>query len=151
MKQGFRRMIRVLEAILLLVLTVVVAASAVTAWSATGERDALEGQALRGHMLASGALVVVLPVVAVWFLRRAVGGRGLSMLGRIGYWTLVAAGWAVIASVYVCMLPVTASDRMAGWIELHAVAGYLLCGGLVALLLGVRWRRPAAAVRSDRR
>lgn len=127
---------------LLLALVVVTTITAITALPALGDHDAVRGDALRTHMLASGVLAVGLPILAIWFLGRGVGGSGFSVVGRVGYWTLLTTGWLTIASVYFCMVPVASTEQMDELIELHGYTGWAMCAATALLLLGLRRRSP---------
>ena len=125
-----------LDRLLTIALVIVVGSAAATALPAVTDGDVLRGRLLRAHMVAGGALVIGLPIVALWFLRRAVGGGAFHALGCFGYWTVMASGWVTIASVYVCMVPVASTDQMHELVELHGAAGWAMSVAVLALLAG---------------
>lgn len=102
----------------------------------------LQGNALLLHMFASGAMVVVLPLLAfsaVWpnISRFKSGG-----LQRLGFWLLMLTGLATIATVFVCMLPIPSTEQMRELMRAHGYAGFAMLPALLLLIAGAaRWRR----------
>lgn len=92
----------------------------------------LGGATLRFHMMASGAVVTMLPVYAVVrLLQRNRGAQG-SMLEISVFRALLVMGVATIATMFVCMLPIASTDTMHELVELHGWFGFVLAA-LVAL------------------
>ncbi len=126
--------------LLLVVLAVVIVLSATAAaWLAGGR---LQGSMLRLHMMASGVLVITLPLFALSSLWRNISRVDSGGLQKLGFWSLVVTGLATIATVFACMLPIPSTDQMHSLILLHGYAGFAMVPALALLLLGTsRWRR----------
>lgn len=97
--------------------------------------EAIHGKRLLAHMTASGAVVVGLPLFAVFVFARG------PQRGAAWTWIAVTLGTATIASMFVCMLPLlgTASQRTA--IGLHGWLGWFFAA---TLLVGFALRVRAA-------
>ncbi|MDG2221320.1 MAG: hypothetical protein P8L85_08075 [Rubripirellula sp.] len=128
---------RLLLLALMLVVLALVATSVATLWG-----TALSGSTLMLHMTAGGALVVGMPLVAVWFLRRGVSRQMASAMLRCGYWLTVLAATVTIVTVFLCMLPLPSTEQMNDLMELHGYAGFAMVPAVALFLL--------AAVRSRR-
>jgi hypothetical protein len=102
----------------------------------------LEGPMLLLHMMASGALVIVLPLFALFCLGRSISRFKSGGLQRLGYWSLVITGLLTIVTVFVCMLPLPSTETMHELIAIHGYAGFAMVPAVVLLVLGAsRWRR----------
>lgn len=102
----------------------------------------LGGNMLMLHMMASGAMVFGLPVLAIYFLPRYISGRESNSMQRTGYWLLIFTGLIAIATMFACMLPIPSTDQMHKLITLHGYAGFATVPAVALLLLGAwRWRR----------
>ncbi|WP_153557360.1 hypothetical protein [Roseimaritima sediminicola] len=136
-------MFRILNALLLIALVLIVAVLAITAVPALGDGH-LGGQMLMAHMAVSGALVLLLPVFAVWSLVRYLDPGRSTRLARWGFWTVVLTGVATIGTVFVCMLPVLGTDAMHAMIHWHGLAGWTMLPATALLVLGSFKKRGAA-------
>lgn len=102
----------------------------------------LEGPMLLLHMMASGALVIVLPIFGLYFLTRSIDRFKSGGLQRLGFWSLLITGLLTIVTVFVCMLPIPSTETMHELIEVHGYAGFAMVPAVVVLVLGAsRWRR----------
>jgi hypothetical protein len=104
----------------------------------------LGGAALRFHMMASGAVVVLLPVYAIarLLLRRQPASESALEMGA--FRTLLIFGVATIATMFLCMLPVASTDVMHDLVELHGWAGFAMAAA-IALVVYATWARRKAA------
>ena len=140
-------MTRWIDRLLIVALICVVAVLVATSLPSLGG-DTLAGSTLMTHMLASGALVVGLPIAAMILLRHAVPGRRRSLTYRFGYIATLAAGLVTIATVFVCMLPVASTDQMHSLMSAHGWAGYLMVPAIALLAIGLRVTQSASHPRS---
>lgn len=102
----------------------------------------LGGPMLLLHMMASGALVFVLPVFAIYYLSRSISSLHSGGLERLGFWTLLVSGLMTIATMFICMMPIPATQTMQQLVELHGYAGFAMVPAVALLVLGAsRWRR----------
>lgn len=131
---------RWIDRILLIALAVVVAILAGTAVPVLGGGH-LGGNWLFAHMAASGALVFLLPVIAIAGLWRYLDDEAVGSWQRWGFWAVVLSGFLTIATVFVCMLPLPSTSEMETLIFWHSYAGWAMVLATIALLLGIR-RRP---------
>lgn len=92
----------------------------------------LLGYRLLVHMMASGAVVVGLPVYAVlrWTQWRSVPSPSLPQV--VTFWALVLTGFLTIASMFACMLPTTSTPWMITLIDFHGWIGSTMA--IVAIL-----------------
>ena len=79
----------------------------------------LEGEKLLMHMMASGGLVVVLPLFALSQLSRSTNRLRSGGLQRCGFWLLIASGLVSIATMFLCMLPIASTEQMHQLVMLH--------------------------------
>ncbi|WP_182867503.1 hypothetical protein [Stieleria mannarensis] len=133
-----------IDRILLVALVMVVAVLVFTSWPAAMDEQTLDGQALLAHMMASGVLVMGLPVFALFFLRYLPAKRTTSWLQILGYLATVAAGLVAIATVFLCMLPVPSTHQMHSLMSIHGWAGFMMIPAIVVLLIGTRATRSAS-------
>lgn len=102
----------------------------------------LGGLMLLLHMMASGALVIVLPLFSLYFLSRSISRLKSGGLQRLGFWSLLVAGLVTIATVFLCMLPVPSTETMHQLIAVHSYAGFAMVPAVAVFVLGAsRWRR----------
>ena len=102
----------------------------------------LQGSLLLLHMMASGVLVVTLPLFALSYVWPNISSFKSGALQRLGFWLLILTGLTTIATVFLCMLPIPSSDEMRALIRVHSYAGFAMVPALALLLWGaVRWRR----------
>ncbi|MAP07306.1 MAG: hypothetical protein CMM00_00265 [Rhodopirellula sp.] len=94
----------------------------------------LGGATLRFHMMASGAVVVLLPVYAIarLLMRRLPATESVMEMGA--FRTLLIFGIATIATMFVCMLPVASTDTMHELVELHGWAGLAMAAAIAAVV-----------------
>ena len=102
----------------------------------------MEGQWLLLHMFASGALVVSLPLLALFMVWPNLSRFKSGGLQRLGFWSLMLTGLATIATVFLCMLPIPSTDQMHELMRWHGYAGFGMLPALLVLVWGTtRWRR----------
>jgi hypothetical protein len=102
----------------------------------------LGGTMLLLHMMASGAMVIALPLFALYYLPRCISQLTSDSLQRLGYWLLIFTGLVTIATMFACMLPIPSTNQMHQLIQLHGYAGFAMVPAVALLLSGVwRWRR----------
>ena len=133
--------------ILLAALILVVVALTVTSLPSLGGQ-ALLGQALLAHMMASGFLVIGLPIFAIAFLRHFSARQPTSGLQNWGVLATIATGWLAIVTVFLCMLPIPSTHQMHVLMSAHGWAGFAMIPAIIVLLLGVRSTRSASHPRS---
>lgn len=122
-------------------IAVIITVLAVTALPALSG-DHLEGSMLLVHMMASGALVVALPLFALYCLRQCLSRWTSHSAQRFGYWLLVFFGLITTATIFACMLPLPSTEQMKQLMQWHGYAGFAMVPAVALLLLGVwRWRR----------
>jgi len=130
-----------IERIFLIAITAIIAVLTLTALPVLQEGH-LGGALLLLHMMASGALVIVLPLFALIYIGRSISRFNSGGLQRLGFWSLVVTGLLTIATVFACMLPVPSTDQMHQLIQLHRYAGFAMVPAVALLLVGTsRWRR----------
>ena len=130
-----------LDRIIWLLLLLAIVALTVTALPAV-MIGSLGGVALLLHMMASGALVFVLPVYALLFLNRILSRDRSIAMQRFGFWGLMISGVVTIGSIFVCMLPIPSTEVMHDLILTHRYAGFVMVPAVVFLAIGTsRWRR----------
>ena len=136
-----------IDRFLILALIIVVAVLTVTSLPSLGG-ETLDGQTLLAHMMASGFLVIGLPIFAIVFLRYFSTGQRTSALQRLGYLGTVLAGLLTIVTVFLCMLPIPSTHEMHSLMALHGWAGFAMIPAIVLLLVGLRITRSASHPRS---
>lgn len=102
----------------------------------------LEGLPLLVHMMASGALVIGLPLLALWQVGNSISQHRSGAMQRWGFWLLMLTGVITIASIFACMLPVPPTEQMHALLDVHGYAGFAMVPALALLFAGTsRWRR----------
>ena len=109
----------------------------------------LEGTRLKNHMLASGVLVVALPLMAILGLPGVINTGASVGIQRFGFWLLIAAGLVTIATMFLCMLPIPSTDQMHQLIEIHGYAGFATVPAVLLLIAGMVRSRHIQATRSS--
>ena len=79
----------------------------------------LEGKLLLIHMFASGALVIGLPLLALWQVGRSISRHKSGSMQRWGFWLLMLTGVITIASIFACMLPLPPTEQMRDLLDVH--------------------------------
>ncbi|MEO9595809.1 hypothetical protein [Rhodopirellula bahusiensis] len=122
-------MLSLIRNVSLLVLVIATGALVATALPALWGGH-LGGATLRFHMMASGAVVALLPVYAVTrlLMRRQPVAESAFELGA--FRTLLIFGIATIATMFVCMLPVASTETMHELVELHGWAGFAMAAAI---------------------
>jgi heme/copper-type cytochrome/quinol oxidase subunit 2 len=128
---------------LILVVLVLAGTAAPTPWDAH-----LGGTRLMLHMGASGGLVVGMPIVAMWFLRRNLKPQESTRSQRWGYWLCVLTGTATITTVFFCMLPYPSTDQMHVLMGAHGYAGFAMVPAVTLFALGIVRQRRIQSTRS---
>ncbi len=121
-----------------LVLVLVLLGSTVP-WMISGH---LQGSTLLLHMFASGALVIVLPLLTISYMWQNISRFKSGGLQRLGFWLLVMTGLTTIATVFICMFPIASTPQMHQLMRIHGYAGFAMVPALALLVVGaLRWRR----------
>ncbi len=123
---------------IIVVCTIVLAATALPALLG----DHLEGKTLILHMMASGGVVTLLPILAILLLGQAIGVQGSNALLQVGFWTTIVTGLLSIASIFGCMMPITSTATIHTLVLIHGYTGFAMVPAVTLLLFGmIRWRR----------
>ncbi|MDA8743819.1 hypothetical protein N9N28_04210 [Rubripirellula amarantea] len=117
-------------------LLVIIALLTITAIPVIGGGH-LEGRWLLAHMMASGAMVFVLPAFGITGLVRAVRSERFPKIRRAAFWIILVAGFFTIATVFLCMLPLPSTDQMHQLIFWHAFAGFVTTASAILFTLGL--------------
>jgi hypothetical protein len=133
--------------ILLIAIVAFVAVLAFTGLSFFTDQH-LEGSMLKVHMMASGALVVALPVFAICYLARSIDKSRSGGLQRFGYWLLIVSGLVAILTMFLCMLPYPSTEQMRQLVEIHGYAGFAMVPALLLLIAGMASTRRIHSTRS---
>lgn len=140
-------MSRWIDRLLLIALCLVVTVLTVTALPSLSGAT-LGGGWLLVHMMASGALVIGMPLFALAFLRHFFGGTSLAPSQQLGYLTTLATGLLTIATVFLCMLPIPSTNQMHELMKVHGWAGFAMVPAVLLLLAGVKATRSASHLHS---
>jgi hypothetical protein len=101
------------------------------------------------HLMAAGAFVVLIALLAVTWCVPARFGRGVdcrpdaheagrfNALTKLTYWLMLLAGLATAAPMLLSMLPLLDTDLMRDMLNLHRYAGLLLVIATVLHVYGV--------------
>ncbi|KLU01792.1 putative transmembrane region and signal peptide protein [Rhodopirellula islandica] len=137
-------MLSLIRNVSLLVLVIATAALVATALP-TLWGGHLGGATLRFHMMASGAVVVLLPVYAITrlWMRRQPASESAFEMGA--FRTLLIFGVATIATMFVCMLPIASTDVMHDLVELHGWAGFAMAAAIALVVYATFWRENTAS------
>ncbi|MEM0925308.1 MAG: hypothetical protein AAGJ83_04660 [Planctomycetota bacterium] len=135
-----------IDRFVLVALIVVIVVLTVTSVSAFGG-EPLAGDQLLGHMMASGVLVVGLPVFAIAFLRHFPKPESSWTL-RVGVMLTIATGLGSMATVFLCMLPIPSTDEMHLLIGVHRWVGLGMIPAAGLVIVGVSLKRSASRPRS---
>ena len=99
---------------------------------------------LLAHMMASGVIVVLLPVygwlrLVDWLAEpRPTAGESLA------FWSMMLFGFLTIATMFVCMTPMASTASMRELIDLHGwVGGVLALSLVVHAWHAIRGRKPS--------
>lgn len=118
---------------LLILVVAVLTATAIP--SLAGEH--LHGNRLLVHMMASGGLVIGLPILSLVLLGRMLSpGPDTSLGFRLGWLASVATGLVTMASVFACMLPIASTETMHQLVSVHGYAGFAMVPATVLLAAG---------------
>lgn len=118
---------RLTLAALMIAIAVLAGTSLPTWWG-----DHLGGYRLLIHMMASGVVVLGLPIYAVLRWTDWRSPPTPSRASVISFWALVVSGFLTIASMYACMLPSTSTPWMITLIDFHGWIGSTMA--IVAIL-----------------
>ncbi|MEM6473463.1 MAG: hypothetical protein AAF802_28145 [Planctomycetota bacterium] len=135
-----------IDRFLLLSLLVIVVILTITSVSALGG-EPLGGNELLAHMMASGVLVVGLPVFAIAAIRH-LPKKDTSTTQGIGVLLTITTGLLSIVTVFLCMLPIASTDQMHTLIKAHRWAGLSMIPSVAILMLGMTFTRSASRPRS---
>ena len=130
-----------IDRILLVFLSVIVIAATATAAMGLFSGDHLGGVILLAHTFAGGAMVVVVPMFALFWVFRCGSSITSGAIERLGFWCLIVSGLVTIATIFACMLPVPSTHQMEQLVEIHGYAGFAMVPALLLLIIGAaRWR-----------
>ena len=101
----------------------------------------LHGLGLIGHMMASGVMVGLLPVVAgtYWWRRHA---PAASTVAQSLFAATIVAGWVTIATMFLVMMPIASTGGMHKIVRVHGWVGYSAAGLVIALAV-LGWKSTA--------
>ena len=140
-------MTNILHTIFLIAILLVVLLLAATAIpSLRGEP--LGGPVLLIHMMASGALVMALPLYAILFVWRHLDPIASAAMQRTGFWLVLLTGLVTTGTVFACMLPIASTDTMHKLIVWHGYAGFAMVPAVALLIWGVSRTRRIKSIRS---
>ena len=119
---------------------------AATAFYGMLAHGVLEGWLLMLHMMGSGMLTFLLPVLAVlWGKSCTFGPNGepgaaamFSPLAKALYWVILASGVIAALTMFVSMLPIFGTDGLRTLLDIHRYTG-LLVAVATALHLYLVW------------
>lgn len=101
--------------------------------------EPLHGNVLLAHMIASGAMVALLPLV-IWFYPRR--SKGLSKFSAFLFAAFGLVSWLTIATMFIGMLPLASTPLLAILITWHGWLGYGSVGlAILLLFFGFRSQR----------
>ncbi|TWU42003.1 hypothetical protein [Novipirellula artificiosorum] len=134
-------MIKLIERLCLVGLIASVVILTLTALPSLGGSH-LGGNVLLVHMMSSGVLVFVLPMIAVLWLARGRAIGPARTVETVGFWAMILMGLVTIASVFIIMLPITSTETMHQLVNVHRYAGFATVPAVVLFVAGVlRYRR----------
>jgi hypothetical protein len=130
-----------------------VALLGVTAFFAVLRYGVLDGWLLFVHMFGAGALVAVLPLLAITFAEanrfgNASGYGGTETaavrffwLPKLMFWLLLVSGLAVSLTMLISMLPVYGTDGMNNLLDVHRYSGLVAVVAMILSVYGVVLQR----------
>jgi hypothetical protein len=125
-----------------------------TAFYAVLRYGVLEGWLLFVHMFGAGALVAVLPLLAITWCRTSSFGCSVgtgeddevmqfTWLPKAAFWVLLAAGFAVSGTMLLSMLPLFGTDGLHVLLDIHRYSGLVVVVALILHAYGVLLQRLA--------
>jgi hypothetical protein len=130
-----------------------VAVLGTTAFVAMIRFGVLDGWFLFVHMFGAGALVAVLPLLAVTWSEAnqfcvepvadgaVAGAPQFFWLPKVMFWALLVGGFFVSATMLLSMLPLFGSDGLHNLLDVHRYSGLLAVVAMVLHLYGVSLQR----------
>lgn len=103
------------------------------------------GFRLLAHTMASGVLVVGLPVYSILWWTEWLSKPNASRANVITFWALVFTGFLTIASMFACMLPTTSTPWMITLIDFHGWIGSTMAIVAILHVLTCRPRKTVTA------
>lgn len=128
---------KTIDRIMLAALTIVVAVLVATSLPTLSGHH-LSGTTLRIHMMASGALVIGLPIFAVYWILRCINPSSSGFVQRTGYWFVLTTGLLSIATAFACMLPIASTAQMKQLMLWHGYIGFTMVPAIILILIGAR-------------
>jgi hypothetical protein len=132
---------------------------AITAFYSVLKLDAMEGWFLFVHMVGSGGLVALLPLLAITWAeanrfgsgkrgapvqQSAEAGRGVSdtdsrfpWISKVAFWIILASGLVTVMTMLLSMLPRFGTDGLHALLDIHRYSGLLLVVATMFHLYGV--------------
>ena len=113
----------------------------------------LDGWFLYVHMFGAGALVAVLPLLAVTWSEAnqfcvepaadgmVAGGQQFFWLPKVMFWALLVGGFFVSGTMLLSMLPLFGSDALHKLLDVHRYSGLLAVVAMVLHVYGVSLQR----------
>lgn len=98
----------------------------------------LGGYRLLIHMMASGVIVVALPLYAILRWSDWLKTVPRSAAEPIAFWSMIVFGFLTIASMFACMMPIASTATMRELIDLHGWLGSVMAVTVIANLLMYR-------------
>jgi cytochrome bd-type quinol oxidase subunit 2 len=95
----------------------------------------LHGRWLLVHMMASGALVFLLPVFGFLGLARLVRTKAWTRIRAAAFWLALLCGFLTIGTMFVGMMPIASTEQMHSLITGHGIIGYGLSVSIVLFLM----------------
>lgn len=136
---------------------------AVTAFFSVLRFGAMEGWFLFVHMVGSGTLVALLPLLAITWSESSRFGRGKNStrgrksadagtetsahaprflwLSKLAFWIILASGLVTVLTMLLSMLPLFDTEGLHGLLDIHRYSGLLLVVATMFHLYGVLLRR----------
>ena len=106
----------------------------------------LHGLGLIAHMMASGVMVGLLPVVAATYWWRAdspeaSAAPAASPIVQSLFAAVMVTGWVTVATMFLVMIPIASTGGMHEIVRVHGWIGYVTTG--LVLVLAVVGRKAA--------
>ncbi len=132
-----RRRLNLWERLLYLGTLVSVGVLAVTSYYSVWRDGVMSGWWLFVHMFGAGALVALLPLIAITWAGPSRFGTGrpaeeqetyaprFFWLPKLMFWLFLASGLTVVLTMLVSMLPVYGTDGLHALLDLHRYAGLM--------------------------
>jgi cytochrome bd-type quinol oxidase subunit 2 len=125
---------QMIERLVIAATIVVIVVLTVTALPSLGGGD-IHGRWLLVHMMASGALVFLLPVFGVLGLARLTRTKAWTKVRAVAFWMALLCGFLTIGTMFAGMMPIASTEQMHVLIAGHGIIGYALSLSIVLFLV----------------